>query len=143
MRKILYLSICMLTLVACNKAKSGSQEEVAKIVQIPLGENEEEHGCLESAGYTWSKLKQNCIQLFNEGQRLNPIETKQDEALLSAFILFNEDRTGIELFIPNRKGSQVVGRLDTEDVYQNETYRFDVKEATLYINGSKKYKAEQ
>ena len=37
------------------------------------------------------------------GQRLNPIEIKEGEAVTSAFVLFNEDDSKAELFLPNEK----------------------------------------
>jgi hypothetical protein len=101
MRKVVLLSIGIFALTACNNQKNNSwenKEEQTVTEQSTVGGDKDEHGCLTAAGETWSQLKQSCIQIFNVGQRLNPIETKDGEAVISAFVLFNDDKSEAELF---------------------------------------------
>lgn len=149
MRKVALLSIGIFALTACNNPKNNSSEnteeqtvtEQTVTEQSPVGGDKDEHGCLTSAGETWSQLKQSCIQIFNVGQRLNPIETKDGEAVISAFVLFNDDKSEAELFLPNTQSNTILKTTDKKS-YENGEYKFDATESTLYINNEKKYKAE-
>ncbi|MBS1750913.1 MAG: hypothetical protein JST63_13495 [Bacteroidetes bacterium] len=144
MRKVALLSIGIFALTACNSPKSNSSENTEKQTvteQSTVGGDKDEHGCLTSAGETWSQLKQSCIQIFNVGQRLNPIETKDGEAVISAFVLFNDDKSEAELFLPNTQSNTILKTTDKKS-YENGEYKFDTNDSTLYINNEKKYKAE-
>ncbi|WP_187477918.1 hypothetical protein [Amniculibacterium sp. G2-70] len=144
MRKVVLLSIGIFALTACNNQKSNSsenKEEQTVTEQSAVGGDKDEHGCLTAAGETWSQLKQSCIQIFNVGQRLNPIETKDGEAVISAFVLFNDDKSEAELFLPNTQSNTILKITDNQN-YESGEYKFDVNESTLYINNEKKYKAE-
>ncbi|MBX2934571.1 MAG: hypothetical protein KF825_10010 [Ferruginibacter sp.] len=144
MRKVVLLSIGIFALTACNNQKSNSSEkteEQSVTEQSTVGGDKDEHGCLTAAGETWSQLKQSCIQIFNVGQRLNPIETKDGEAVISAFVLFNDDKSEAELFLPNTQSNTILKTTDKQN-YESGEYKFDVNESTLYINNEKKYKAE-
>lgn len=144
MRKVVLLSIGIFALTACNSPKSNSSENTEKQTvteQSTVGGDKDEHGCLTSAGETWSQLKQSCIQIFNVGQRLNPIETKDGEAVISAFVLFNDDKSEAELFLPNTQSNTILKTTDKKS-YENGEYKFDTNDSTLYINNEKKYKAE-
>ncbi|MBS1577088.1 MAG: hypothetical protein JST09_17455 [Bacteroidetes bacterium] len=133
---LLVLGICALT--ACNS--SGGAKEQTVTERSTVGGDKDEHGCLTAAGETWSQLKQSCIQIFNVGQRLNPIETKEGEAVISAFVLFNDDKSEAELFLPNTQSNTILKTTDNQN-YESGEYKFDVNESTLYINNEKKYKA--
>ncbi|PVD51808.1 hypothetical protein DC498_12185 [Terrimonas sp.] len=144
MRNVVLLSIVIFALTACNNQKNNSSEnaeEQTVTEQTTVGGDKDEHGCLTSAGETWSQLKQSCIQIFNVGQRLSPIETKDGEAVISAFVLFNDDKSEVELFLPNTKSNTILKTTD-KNSYESGEYKFDVDESTLYINNEKKYKAE-
>ncbi|MFA7617044.1 MAG: hypothetical protein WCY16_10735 [Weeksellaceae bacterium] len=144
MRNVVLLSIGIFALTACNNQKSNSpesKEEQTVTEQSAVGEDKDEHGCLTAAGETWSQLKQSCIQIFNIGQRLNPIETKDEEAVISAFVLFNDDKSEAELFLPNTQSNTILKATDNQN-YESGEYKFNANESTLYINNEKKYKAE-
>lgn len=144
MKKTALLSLGIFALTACNNPKNNSAEnaeEQTTTEQITVGGDKNEHGCLISSGETWSKIKQGCVQIFNIGQRLNPIEVNNKEAVISAFVLFNGDKSKLELFLPSQKETIILNK-EKEEIYQNDSLRFDAKESTLYINNQKKYKAE-
>jgi len=144
MRNVVFLSIGIFALTACNNQKSNSsesKEEQTVTEQSAVGGDKDEHGCLNAAGETWSQLKQSCIQIFNIGQRLNPIETKDGEAVISAFVLFNDDKSEAELFLPNTQSNTILKTADKKS-YESGEYKFDAIESTLYINNEIKYKAQ-
>lgn len=66
------------------------------VEQQTVGGEKDDRGCLTAAGETWSELKQNCIQVFNSAQQLNPVATNTDEAVISAFVLFDDDKSKVE-----------------------------------------------
>lgn len=149
MKRTILLSIVLYALVACDNPKNNSSENATEQVKAEettepiVGGDRDEHGCLGSAGQTWSELKQDCIQVFNVGQRLNPIETKEGEAIISAFVVFNDDKSKVELFLSGNEKPNTILDESKGNIYQNDTYKFDAKESALYINGEKKYVAEK
>ncbi|ADQ16686.1 hypothetical protein Lbys_0948 [Leadbetterella byssophila DSM 17132] len=108
---------------------SENSEAKPVIEQSTVGGDKDEHGCLTAAGETWSQLKQSCIQIFNVGQRLNPIETKDGETVISAFVLFNDDKSEAELFLPNTQSNTILKTTDNQNHGSGE-YKFDANEST-------------
>lgn len=146
MRKTVFILMSAFAITACNSAKndtSKTDNEQTKTAEITkVGGDKDEHGCLTSAGETWSQLKQNCIQIFTVGQRLNPIETKDGEAVISAFVLFNDDKSEVELFLPSTESTSIL-KTTNQEIYENGAYKYDTKDSSLYINGTKTYSANK
>ncbi|HNF33089.1 MAG: hypothetical protein JST71_05465 [Bacteroidetes bacterium] len=146
MRKTVFILMSAFALTACNSAKndtSKTDNEQAKTEETTkVGGEKDEHGCLTSAGETWSQLKQNCIQIFSVGQRLNPIETKDGEAVISAFVLFNDDKSEVELFLPSTESTSIL-KTTNKAIYENGAYKYDPKDSSLYVNGIKTYSADK
>ncbi|MDR0227868.1 MAG: hypothetical protein LBI72_02230 [Flavobacteriaceae bacterium] len=142
MKNVLFLSLGLFALTACNNGqKNSSSENVEeqKETELSIGGTKDEHGCLVASGESWSEIKQSCVQIFDVAQRLSPITIKDGEAEISAFILFNDDKSKVELFLPGDQGTNILLDKSEENVYQNNTYKYDSKESALYINGEKKY----
>jgi hypothetical protein len=70
-----------------------------------VGGDRDVHGCIGSAGYTWSQVRQVCVRPFVVGIRLDPV--KKSSLTLSAFLLFraDDDTKVAELFLPGRRGT--------------------------------------
>lgn len=79
-----------------------SNEEIVK--------DEDENGCLASAGYIWSKMNKECVKIYS-GIQLNPASnpTNEDETK-SAFILFSENGNQAEIFFPDNTETIIVSR---------------------------------
>lgn len=106
-----------------------------------VGADKDDHGCMASAGQTWSELKQDCIQIFNQGFRQNPTESKKGEAVISAFVLASDDQSKVELFLPdNAHHHSIMMNKTGKDNYQNDKYKYDSYKSILYIDGIEKYK---
>ena len=137
MKKFLILAFSLFVITACNnnQEKSAEGENAAETI----GGDKDEHGCLTGAGETWSQLQENCIQVFNVAKRLNPIDTKDGEAVISAFALLNDNHSKVELFIAD--GSVILERGE-DGKFKNETYLYDIENGSLSINGTEAYKAE-
>ena len=60
--------------VACG-SKSRKTAEVAgqaDTVHV-VGDDKDKHGCIASAGYTWSEAQKDCIRLWEKGVRMNAV----------------------------------------------------------------------
>ncbi|MGV3761596.1 hypothetical protein [Parapedobacter sp.] len=144
MEKIVLLSLGLFALTACNNPESGSSENTE--AQTPtestaIGGEKDDHGCLVGAGETWSELQQGCVQIFDIGQRLNPVEVPDGGAVISAFVLWDDDRSKAELFLPDGEGAIIMEKGENE-IYQKDSVKFDASAAALYINGKMTYKAD-
>ncbi len=143
MKKVWLLSAAVLMLTACGARKSDGQatETADREAEQCVGGQKDEHGCLPAAGETWSELRGTCLQVFNEGIRLNPIEVKEGEAVISAFVLFNDDRTKAEIFFPADRPNVILDK-STDGVYRKEDCCYDDRTGVLSIGGKDVYKAE-
>ncbi len=102
----------LFSLSACTEAPKKEAQQTAKtdtslVIDAPMvGGDADEHGCLASAGYTWSVVKNECIRLFEVGIRLNPKAANLDKTT-SAFVVFKSetDESRAELFLPSEKKS--------------------------------------
>lgn len=86
---------------------------------IPLTKTEcntDEHGSLLSFGYVWSSIKNSSVKLSETATRLNPIEVKNKEKG-SAYIIFSNDKSKAELFLPTSTNSFLLTRKGTEGNY--------------------------
>ena len=72
--------------------------------------DKDENGCLSSAGYVWSKVNNECVKGYS-GIQLNPMNVANNEdETASAYVLFNEDASMAEVFLPNDTTSIVLTR---------------------------------
>ena len=145
MKKAIVLSGIVLSMFSCNSPK---KEEVKENPNQKVEEQEElvgtdrdEHGCISSAGFSWSELQQTCVQLWEAGVRLDPIEVKEGDAVISAFVLFNKDESKAEIVLPKKEGSVILDK-KSENLYEKGEYLYDDKEGALSINGKVVYKEE-
>lgn len=139
MKNFTLLSLSLLSIMACNNQQNKNTAENTNNKTTAIGGEKDKHGCIAATGQTWSKLKQNCIRVFDTGVRLNPVIVKNGEAVISAFVIFNDDKSKVELFLPGDKKSNIIINKSTDDSYKNDIYKYDAKEAALYINGKKEF----
>ncbi|WP_373101043.1 MULTISPECIES: hypothetical protein [Pasteurellaceae] len=68
----------------------------AQSADMPLvGADKDAHDCIGSAGYSWSILKQECVQPFSVADiRL----TDPDNATLAVYVILSADKSQAELF---------------------------------------------
>ena len=116
MRKVFYLA-SLLALVSCghrtdrNRDRNGNEDllvEEDTITIITLGADRDEHGCIGSAGYVWSQVRQDCIRPFETGVQL--VSVTDSLSPQAGYIVFSEDSTMLELFLPGQDSTQVMNR---------------------------------
>ena len=114
MKKITSLLVLIL-LFSCRLNHHKQEDKITGITTASkdstLVNDKDENGCLASAGYVWSKVNKECVKGFS-GIQLNPINKpdNQDETL-SAYIMFNENATLAEIFLPKDTASIVLTRV--------------------------------
>jgi len=114
MKKIIILiqvlmSICSCKLIDKNEDKVETKQSLTTIDSSVVNDKDE-NGCLASAGYVWSKVNKECVKGFS-GIQLNPIDKLENEdETLSAYVLFNEDASKAEIFLPKDTTSIMLTR---------------------------------
>lgn len=103
---LLITLVSMLCLCACGgQGKQNAQEMSADSIEQPLvGGSRDAHGCLISAGYTWSEVRKDCIRLFEEGICLEDVEGN------SCIVVFSSDSARVELFFSNGAANEILDR---------------------------------
>ena len=145
MKKIFTLSVATLAFAACNnstpqQADNAAHEPTATEEAPMEGDDRDEHGCIGSAGYTWSALRGECIQVFEVGIRLNPVDVEEEEAVISAFIVSKEgDNSQVELFITGEEQHPVLKK-ETDGTFKNGKYTYNAQTKELSIDGKVAYK---
>jgi hypothetical protein len=142
MKNYLLITFIALTMLSCGQAKQQSDNQTTDVPQKGIGGDRDENGCLTGAGQTWSQLAKTCIQVFKEAKRLNPIVKKDGQAVISAFVLMNEDASVCELFLPYGDKTSILLPQTSEHTYVEGDYRYDSKTDVLYVKDEAAYKEE-
>ena len=75
---------------------------------IVVGDQTDKEGCLTSARYIHSKIKNDCVRPFDIGIRLNPKSNPENEnAVLVAYLILSEDTFEAEVFLPSQEASVI------------------------------------
>lgn len=108
---LLFLMVCSCKLEDKN-ADIKEQKNARTFAKDTVVVNDkDENGCLASAGYVWSKVNKECVKGFS-GIQLNPLgKTNNEDETLSAYVLFNEDASQAEVFLPKDTTSIVLSRV--------------------------------
>lgn len=113
MKKNILLLIITLSIYSCKLTDQNNEDETEKSTNVTpkdstVVNDKDENGCLASAGYVWSKVNKECVKGYT-GIQLNPIDKpNNDDETLSAYVLFNEDTSLAEVFLPNSTTSLVL-----------------------------------
>lgn len=97
---------------------AGTSVLFAQKAQTKAGTDKDTHGCIASAGYTYSQLKKECIRTFEQKIQLKEMATKGN---YTATILFNKDQSKAEIFLKEEKTSVILNR-SSKEVWKNATY---------------------
>ena len=135
-----YLSIFFfftLLLTACNNQTSETvtvhTSDTTAISDSPMvGSDRDEHGCIGSAGYQWSQIKNECIRIFEAGIRLDAAGEGVDKTT-SAFVIFSDDQKMAELFLPAEKAARILDRKGTEGAYVWESGSLQLSSSNGYL----------
>lgn len=74
-----------------------------------VGDDRDKHGCIGSAGYVYSVIKNDCIRVFEQNIRLTEVSPKGSFTSMTS-IIFSKDSLKAEVFLPNYNGGQILIR---------------------------------
>jgi hypothetical protein len=97
---------------------AGTSALFAQQTQPKVGAEKDAHGCIASAGYTYSKLKKECIRTFEQKIQLKEIATKGNYI---AAVIFNKDQSKAEIFLKEEKTSVILNNT-SKGIWKNTTY---------------------
>lgn len=87
---------------------------VLVVVYIPftpssprVGADKDAHGCIGSAGYTYSTVRNDCIRLWKEGTALTPV-IPEGTPVLVAYVVRSANWKEAEVFLPGQEKSIVL-----------------------------------
>jgi hypothetical protein len=109
MKKYVFLMAAACSMMSCDFIMKGQDEAKTGPTgneKVVIGNDKDDKGCVISAGYRWSLLKNDCIRPLEEGYRLNSIEQVEGESTFkSSFVTFDENKEKGELFLPDTRSS--------------------------------------
>jgi hypothetical protein len=80
------------------------------------GSDLDKHGCRKSAGFTFSIIRNACVQLFEEKIQLNEVDPK-GTSTSAATVIFSADTKKAEVFIPGSASGIILIRSCKEGNY--------------------------
>lgn len=109
MKRIIPALLFVGLLTGCGSGNRTSQTTAETAdTTFTVGSDRDGHGCIGSAGYTWSEVRQECIRPFEAGVRM--LSATDPEATLCAYLVFSADSAQAELFLPDRETTEVLDR---------------------------------
>lgn len=126
MKKISLFFLFSIVLISCkqmSETETDPNDTAQKVKDTTVvGADQDENGCLASAGYTWSKVNKECVKIFT-GIQLNPTNNQANEDMvLSAYVLFNENGDQAEVFLPNEE-SVVLTKTSEDKTWSYKDYQ--------------------
>lgn len=96
----MFLLVAGIALAGCGNSKNKKNEGNM------VGNDEDEHGCIASAGYIWSEVQKDCIRLWEKGVRVESVVDKGN----TAYIVFAPDSLRVELFFSGDQPNEILDR---------------------------------
>lgn len=101
------------------------------------GADKDKNGCLASAGYTWSKVNKECVQIFS-GIGLAPVDkSNANDAIFYSYVFFSEDGNLAEVFLAGSEDSIILSRSGKPDPWVFGAYKLVAKEGYVLEKSGK------
>lgn len=139
--KINLLFVFILTLVSCQSNRTISSTNTDTLSM--KGGKKDKNGCLTSAGYTWSQLKNDCIRPFELNISMETLNTSKSYQT-AAFVYIDSLQNKAEIFIPDEEGSIILDQ-NNDSSFTNEKFNLTKENFrwTLSLNNTKLYQEKQ
>lgn len=72
-----------------------------------LGGDRDVHGCIGSAGYTYSQIKNVCVKVFEQKIKLTEVSSDKSYTSMTA-VIFSKDMKRAEIFIPDGNAKSII-----------------------------------
>ncbi|MBS6237954.1 MAG: hypothetical protein KH897_06115 [Bacteroides sp.] len=100
-------NVCFLLLMCISLLFTGcGNSQSKKSEDNKVGDDKDVHGCIASAGYTWSEVLKDCIRLWEKGVRVEDVADKEK----AAYIVFSPDSLQVELFFSDDRPNEILDR---------------------------------
>ncbi|KMQ64695.1 hypothetical protein ACM46_10640 [Chryseobacterium angstadtii] len=87
-----------------------------------VGGDKDAHGCIGSAGYTYSQIRKDCVRVFEQKIKLTEVASKGSSTSMAA-VIFSKDMKKAEVFIPDTDGeSLILTRLGKGKTWKKDGY---------------------
>lgn len=130
MKKLLILTLPLVLALGSCTANNKANTTVT-------GNDRDKHGCIPSAGYSWSNVKGKCVKVFEVGTTLKPVAAKDQG--INGYVILSKDGSQAEIYIPNEKNSKL---LHKSQGFRSGKYRYDAVKKIIYINNTAKYRVD-
>lgn len=98
MRKLLFIAtVWMISSCGGTESKTDATTIDSTFAVNKAGADKDAHGCIGSAGYTWSVVKDSCIRPFEAGTKFINYGSNTDSSQ-AAHVLLSKDKTKAEVF---------------------------------------------
>lgn len=111
MKKIALMSLITALTAGCNTPPQSTEM---------TGNDRDPQGCILSAGYSWSALKQQCVQPFAIADIRLP---DPENPALAIYVLLSEDRANAEIFTADLPESLILHSVKGGYVSEDKHYR--------------------
>lgn len=133
------ISLLLITGRQSNRTASSADTDTLSMV----GASKDKNGCLTSAGFSWSQLKNNCIRPFELNISMNILNTSQSYQT-AAFVYIDSLQNKAEIFIPEEESSIVLNHRN-DSLFTNGKFNLAKENFcwTLSLNDIKLYQERQ
>lgn len=92
----------------------------SKTTEQVVGGDRDKHGCIGSAGYSWSQVKNTCVKIWEAGIQLTSVPSSSQ----AAYIIFSADKQKVEVFLPSETtpGSFIMNK-SNGNIYSEGKYK--------------------
>ncbi|MEA1850531.1 MULTISPECIES: hypothetical protein [Chryseobacterium] len=72
-----------------------------------VGNDRDVHGCIGSAGYTYSQIRNECVRVFEQKIKLKEVDSDKGYASMTA-VIFSKNMKKAEIFIPDGAAKSII-----------------------------------
>ena len=72
-----------------------------------VGNDRDVHGCIGSAGYTYSQIRNECVRVFEQKIKLKEVDSDKGYASITA-VIFSKNMKKAEIFIPDGAAKSII-----------------------------------
>ncbi|KAB1231465.1 hypothetical protein [Chryseobacterium viscerum] len=72
-----------------------------------VGGDRDAHGCIGSAGYTYSQIKKDCVRTFEQKIKLTEVDPKGSSTSIAA-VIFSKDMKKAEVFVKDTEAGSII-----------------------------------
>lgn len=120
---------------SCTKSNPKTKTEtIPNETAQMVGNDRDEHGCIASAGYVWSVVKNDCVRLFEADIKLgSSLESEHQNVFVA--LLFDDQKSKVEVFLAN--GKAILLSKKSEGIWADNAYEVQEKDGYKLLENGK------